>query len=204
MIHLVMDPREQTRAWVRGVLEHLKITPTELARRADIAQSTLTRFLYQPEHPHDLSRRTIAAIARVAGTEPFTMPAAGPAPSEVVEITDIDDGDTIWRALLKTDRQSNTIQTHIMNSRALELVGYLPGDLLIVDSAAVPARGDVVFAEIGATEFVFRIYEPPFLTAASHDERFRRPIIVDSLNVHIRGVVTGSYRSRGRQKAPGG
>ena len=132
------------------------------------------------------------------------MPAAGPAPSEVVEITDIDDGDTIWRALLKTDRQSNTIQTHIMNSRALELVGYLPGDLLIVDSAAVPARGDVVFAEIGATEFVFRIYEPPFLTAASHDERFRRPIIVDSLNVHIRGVVTGSYRSRGRQKAPGG
>lgn len=202
MIQLAMDPREQTRMWVRGILDHLQITPTELARPAEIAQSTLTRFLYQPEHPHDLSRRTIAAIARVAGTEPFTTPSNGQATSEVVELTELDSGDSIWRALLKNDRPSNTIQTHIMKSRALELAGYLPGDLLIVDSAAVPARGDVVFAEIGAMDFVFRIYEPPFLTAASHDDRFRRPIIVDSLTVHIRGVVTASYRSRGRHPTP--
>src|SRR5262249_53096305 len=82
-----------------------------------------------------------------------------------------------------------TIQT-----RALECLGYLPGDIVIVELGRQPAPGDVVWAQVHTVsrsdaEMVMRIYEPPILAAATLDEQLRRPFMVDDAHVIIKGVV---------------
>ena len=91
------------------------------------------------------------------------------------------------------DRQAAVAWT--IRTRALECIGYLPGDIVIVDLGCQPARGDVVCAEVYSlgrqdAEMVMRIYEPPILAAASFDEQLlRRPLMVDDARVTIKGVV---------------
>jgi len=91
------------------------------------------------------------------------------------------------------DRQAAVAWT--IRTRALECIGYLPGDIVIVDLGRQPARGDVVCAEVYSlgrqdAEMVMRIYEPPILAAASFDEQvLRRPLMVDDARVTIKGVV---------------
>jgi len=94
----------------------------------------------------------------------------------------------------------------VMKSRALEHAGYLPGDILIVDLNAKPQDGDAVCAQIydrnGKTETAFRIYEYPFLIAASADPDLRRPVLVDNERASIRGVVMASIRPASRSDLP--
>lgn len=54
--------------YVRRVLRELDITPTELAKRADVSSTTLTRPLNpQSGHPYAISRRTLEKIRAVTG-----------------------------------------------------------------------------------------------------------------------------------------
>lgn len=77
----------------------------------------------------------------------------------------------------------------------------MPGDVVVVDLAATPTRGDVVCAQVyrwheGKAETVFRIFEPPYLVAASAAPALRMPLVVDNDRVMIKGVVTHSLRAR--------
>ncbi len=58
--------QERARTYVREILAETGWSPTELARKAGLAPSTLNRFLNQ-EVKHTLSRRSIAKIAEAAG-----------------------------------------------------------------------------------------------------------------------------------------
>jgi hypothetical protein len=82
-----------------------------------------------------------------------------------------------------------------IRTRALECIGYLPGDIVIVDLGRQPARGDVVCAEVYSlgrqdAEMVMRIYEP---AAAAPARRSSPPpksaLMVDDARVTIKGVV---------------
>ena len=64
-----------------------------------------------------------------------------------------------------------------------------------------PLSGDVVCAQIydwsnGRAETVFRIFEPPYLLAASADPQFLRPFVVDDDKVQVKGVVIHTIRVR--------
>lgn len=63
------ETREEQRQMVRRYAEGLGVTPTELARRAGIAPSTLTRFL-NVDTDHLLSVTTINKIRRACGVMP--------------------------------------------------------------------------------------------------------------------------------------
>src|SRR5947209_1043302 len=57
-----------------------------------------------------------------------------------------------------------------------------------------PEAGGAVGAQVydwrrAAAETVMRLYEPPYLVAASLDEGLRRPLVVDNEQVIIKGVV---------------
>jgi SOS-response transcriptional repressor LexA len=88
----------------------------------------------------------------------------------------------------------------VLRSRSLESAGYMPGDILMVDLNGRPEPGDVVCAQIydrsGKAETIFRIYEHPFLVAATLDGRLMKPHLVDNDRVVIRGVVIASLRER--------
>src|SRR5918999_272887 len=68
-----MEPtREQLRAWLRQVLEKTGETPTGLARRAGVAQTTVTRFLNSDDAPM-MGLRSISRIAEVSGVPPIGL-----------------------------------------------------------------------------------------------------------------------------------
>lgn len=89
-----------------------------------------------------------------------------------------------------------------VRSSAMALMGYMPGDFMLVDThAAERARaGDVVVAQVydntkGSAVTVLRRLEPPVLVAASTAPEDRRVHVVDGVNVVIRGRIVASWRA---------
>jgi hypothetical protein len=80
-------------------------------------------------------------------------------------------------------------------------VGYLPGDVLVVDMHRRARARDVVCAEVHARvgdrgDVVFRVFEPPFLAAKTPDDDERGAILVDDKLVIVRGVVVCALKPR--------
>jgi hypothetical protein len=186
------------REYLRRVLDHMRTKPTPLAKAAGVPASSLSRLLKE-DSTGTLHARTISKLEKHSGislssvvdtpapghrglaedTVPFDTESADPAVSTAI------------RALIGSHQaaDSRTIRT-----RALECLGYLPGDIVIVDLRRKPAPGDIVCAQVyelgrSEPETVMRIYEPPVLVGASFDEQLRRPLMIDNARVVIEGVV---------------
>ncbi|MGO4561979.1 hypothetical protein [Rhizobiales bacterium 3FA27D7] len=76
-------------------------------------------------------------------------------------------------------------------SRAIELAGYLPGDILEFSATKKPRDGEPVVAEIrkgdGNLATVLRIYKPPFLMMHTADLAVdMRPIPIEAEDIVVR------------------
>jgi SOS-response transcriptional repressor LexA len=71
-MHMSDDNKFQTasKAYVRFVMDELRLTPSGLAKSAGIASSTLTRALNDPGHKFTLSTSTLGKIAKASGISP--------------------------------------------------------------------------------------------------------------------------------------
>ncbi|MCI5075669.1 helix-turn-helix domain-containing protein [Oricola sp.] len=207
MLVLVENARRKQLAWVNAILDHRKWRPTNLAREAGIDHSTLSKWLKDPQNVAQLSPLTIEKIARVGGIPPYeTAPVRKPAGLAEAEADPFDLSDLppsssrVIADLRGVIGQRNGIDPWVMRSRALEHEGYMPGDILLVDLNATPIDGDAVCAQVydrvGKAETVMRIYEQPYLVAASSAPDLRRPLLVDNERVVIRGVIVASLRDR--------
>jgi hypothetical protein len=188
------------REYLRRVIAHVDKPATRIAKEIGVAASTLTRLLNAPEaSTATLHARTISKLQEFSGISLFggdTSTAQGPRGlAEDAVLFDVTNADPAVSAAIKAligGRQAADPWT--IRTRALEGVGYLPGDIVIVDLGRRPEPGEVVCAQVYdwgrvAAETVMRIYEPPFLVAASLDEQLRRPLMVDNERVIIKGVV---------------
>jgi hypothetical protein len=203
-VQAIMRPQDVTRAWLKAVLEKTGLDPTGLAAKAGLHPSTLTRFVNNENVTHDLSRRTVSGIEKATGiaygqdkVRQRTLGLAEPEGSAYV--VEAGDGDSrIDEAVRYLVQAQNGLDPWRLKSRALELAGYLPGDVLIVDLNAEPEDGDAVVAQNydGGAETIFRIYQKPYLVAAATDRVPRRPLLVDDDTVMIRGVVVAMFRPR--------
>jgi len=206
---VVATIRDEQKAWIGSILDVTGWTPTDLARRASVHQTTLTRFLADPTGKATLSARTVAAITEVTGFEPYARANPEARRSAVAPIGDgeplpkdldllRDDLDGALRALIAG---RNDVFPWRIRTRALEMAGFMPGDVAIVDINATPKRGDAVCAEVsdwpnGRTETLLRLFEPPYLVTATADASLRRPHYIDDEKVIIKGVVTAMLRPR--------
>lgn len=195
------DPRDEQRAWLRGVLAQTGLAPTALAQKAKVAQPTITTFLNKPDVSHALSARTISKIEAATGLRygPDPRP-AGFRESEATPFESPKGNDEL-AFLDGVGSGANGIDKWMLRSRALETAGYQPGDVLIVDLNREPRPGDVVCAQLydwarAKAETVFRLWEPPYLAPATHDAALRKIFVVDNENVIIKGVVIASVRGR--------
>jgi hypothetical protein len=191
----------QHRDYLRRVIEHTGKPPTRIAKEIGVAASTLTRLLNSPEgSTATLHARTISKLQEYSGISLFVGGdvSAPPGPRGLAEDAvpfDAKSADPAVSAAIKAligGRQAADPWT--IRTRALEGIGYRPGDVVIVDLGRQPAPGDVVCAQVydwgrSDAETVMRIYEPPFLVAASLDEQLRRPLMVDNERVIIKGVL---------------
>jgi transcriptional regulator with XRE-family HTH domain len=191
-------PQDKTRAFILKILKDNNWTANKLASEANVSKGTISRALNDPRFVTSMT--TIDKIARAAniqGPAPDAKPANSPgmrepeavylaAPADLPEQLTPDNTQAVWR----------------LASRAAELAGYMPGDYLLVDSAAVPVAGDLVCVQIvdqgsGSAETVFRIYDPPYAVVRTMDAAIsQKPQIVDQDRVSIWGAVVKSLRIR--------
>lgn len=201
----LMEPsRDEIRRWILEILSRSDETPTALARKAGIASTTLTRFLNEQDKTV-LSFRSIAKIAHAAGVPPIGLSstqqrgfAEEAAPHDISDMENASHVAAI-QALI-SNRQA--AKPWVLQSHALEHAGYMSNDILIVDLNRRPEPGDVTCVQVykrsqGKAEVVFRIYEPPYLVAATSDPSLRKPLLVDNDQVIIMGVVTEMLRVSG-------
>lgn len=190
---------QDQRAWIQGILDREGITPTELARRAGLDPSTLTRFMGGERDGHMLSARTVRKIEAVTVVKP-PQPSgmredAVPYSAEAVPPS------PLGAALAAMRSGRNGLDAWLVTSRKLEGLRIFEGDILMVDLNAEPRPGDVVCAQIydwqhGGAQTVFRLYEPPFLLSGDMTGPARRPEAVDGRNIQVRGVVVARLSPR--------
>ena len=195
--------RRKQLAWVQAILDFRTWNPTRLAREAGVSQSTLAKFLNDPENVAQLSTNTVEKLAMAGGIRPYeTAPTMVPRSMSDRETERFEGFSTepAFTRMIGTLSTGNAVVPRVLHSKALEAAGYLPGDVLMVDMNAVPQDGDLVCAEVydrtGSAETVFRIYDHPFLVAASFARRPVKPLLVNNETVFVRGVVTSSHRLR--------
>jgi hypothetical protein len=184
-----------------------EIGQARLATAAKVPASTLSRLLKEGSTT-TLRADTLSKLETFSGISPFSVADTPPAPRGLAEDAvpfDAESADPAVFAVIKAligspaDANSRTI-----SSRALEGLGYLPGDIVIIDLRRKPVRGDVVCAQVSESgrepETVMRIYQPPVLLAATFDAQ-QRLLWVDDPRVKIEGVV---LPHRLRPTAPAG
>ena len=188
----------QHREYLRRVIAHTGKPPTRIAKEIGVAASTLTRLLKENSTAtlHARTIRKLEEYSRIpfSGSDAPGPPGIGGLAEDAVPF-DAKSADPAVSAAIKAligGRQAADPWT--IRTRALERIGYLPGDIVIVDLGRRPEAGDAVCAQVydwrrAAAETVMRLYEPPYLVAASLDEGLRRPLVVDNEQVMIKGVV---------------
>lgn len=191
------DPREQvqssTREWIKRAMERRGWTANRLAKEAGLAPSTVHRALNDPRFV--TSTTTLEKIATATGLPSPVHSGTGFAEADAVPLDAADipsslrpaDAEVVWE--LKT--------------RAAELAGFLPGDLVLLDPRITPRAGDLVCAQVynfqlGTAETVFRLFEPPYLITRTMDPSITaKPLLVDDERVKVWGVAVRSLRTRG-------
>ncbi|WP_414462930.1 hypothetical protein [Hyphomicrobium sp. DY-1] len=180
-----------------------KLKPTPLAKTAGLSPSTILRALDE-ENPSGLERRSIQKIVDAFGY-PWPQSYGGQSPAKPDEfIPGFSEEEMALASPKDADTPLSPTQADWqIKSRVLELAGYLPGDFVRADSSVMPRPNDIVVAQILRTarpgaDTVLRLYDPPYLTTATMDDRLReKPRPVDNVNVSIWGVVVRSWRVRG-------
>ncbi len=141
----------------------------------------------------DLSEDSAIFVMESAGVQP--LPKGGATASEVSH-----PAQSFLHALSGAGRH---VTLWRMRGGALNLAGLLDGDFVVVDLNGRAASGDLVLAQLydwsaGTARTVFRLFEPPYLVAASTDPVYRRPDIAGERAV-IKGTILMSFRIQDAQ-----
>ena len=196
------------RDWLRRLPSLTNKSHTAMAAEIGIAVTTLTKPI-RPDDPGTSTpnQRTIDKIVAKYGVAPpdFGTALRGPLRgfAEDAEPYDPDGAEPLPSAVRALIAGRLNVHPWSIRTRALELNGYLPGDVVLVDQTQMPQTGDAVCAQTnidfrrGTAETAMRIYERVgaayALVAASMDPAFRAPIAVDD-RVTIKGVIVGMVR----------
>ena len=192
------DQQRLLQDWIDGIKTRFAIEVSAIAARTapPISPSTIYRWL-DPGYPFNPSLAKIRQIARafnvpmpqLDGAESFQ----GFAEDELQPIAAED-----FAGLPAGADQGRWRIT----SRVLELAGYKPGDVVLVDLALAPKTGDTVCVQMydfdtGSAKTRLRIYNHPFVETATMDPRLKEPaVLVDGKSVVIVGTVIRMVRVR--------
>lgn len=201
------DERARHMAWLDWIGSRTGKSDTALAKEAGQSENTLTRFRSRDGAVlSGLTIRLICELTGLPGPEVYLLPNAAGFSEEASAYKPAgakgDDAITA-RLIAQAIKDRPNAAAWLLKSRAIEGAGYLPGDILIADSTALPQAGDIVCAQIydlrqGTAETVFRLFEPPYLIAASNETSLRKPLLVDNDRIIVMGTVTETFRPRRR------
>lgn len=185
------NARQMHLDFVREALQKSGLNQTQLALKAKISPSTLSRFFSGASDVllgHSLMR--ISAVTGVA------LPQVAGFEEGEVEMAEIDPD----QFAPPDPEKFPKLMTLKVKTEELVREDIQKGDHLVIDSALQPTRGALVCAQVYdknymKAETVIRWYEPPYLVSPSTDPAHRMPISLDE-HVQIKGVVVRLLRRR--------
>lgn len=183
--------RALLRDWLKGLMIRYKAEPKQLADAGGVAVSTVYRWL-DPNATISPQLHNVLRIARSFGAATPGL-TSGFAEPDVKEF----EGETPETLTPRTSDQS----VWRIGSRALELAGALPGDLVLLDQAAGARPGDLVIAQIydfavGSAETKVRLYDGYSLVTRTLDPTAQdRAIPVDGERAVIVGRIMRLHRT---------
>lgn len=192
------------RDWLRRLPEWTGKSRTRIADETGIARTTLTNPL-KPNDPgtSTLNATTIDKIVRKysvppPGSEATVLAAKSPRAFQEDAVPYRPGQDGLSGALEMLREGRFGVDPWTLKSRSLELEGYLPGDIVLVDLNATPRHGDAVCAQVYdfqsmRAETVMRIFENAgpirLLVAKTMDPDLQRPLVIDDDRVAVKGVI---------------
>jgi len=198
-----MENESHIKEWIRAVAYHLRMSPSSLALNAGLAASTVTRYLNDTTGTLTVRQDTLGKISNYSGIPVLQMPTerdklliSHKHELKLYSEQDLDLPDWFHAAIAAIIKGQEQVVVFILHSNVLNLAGFFPGDAVLVKRTKRPRAGDIVCARIylGQSDFVLRLYEPPYLLTHSSSEKPERPLTVDENTVSIDGVVIGSVR----------
>ncbi|WCK01053.1 LexA family protein [Agrobacterium tumefaciens] len=200
---MALDQRE-TKEWLTAIARHLNLSPSQLALNSGMAASTLTRFINDTTNSVGITQGSLEKVASYSGFRPHQMPGRPRAGMAEPDTVPLKHETTEWpkwvtAAVDAAKAGKNGVEAWVMKGAALDGLGIMPGDIVIVDQNARASSGDVVLAQImdlvsGTAETVMRLYQAPFITTHSMRLGPGRPEHVDEDRVSIAGVRIGLIR----------
>lgn len=193
------------REWLRALPVLTGRSLSQIATDAGIAPTTLYNKL-RPDDP-GISTLNASVIERIVRHHKVPGPGGAPMPPGVLvrglaedatPYTAGDPDDPLTAAVLALVAGRNAIDPWVFKTRALELDGFMPGDIVLVDLNASPRPGDAVCAQVYdwprmKAETVMRVFERAsaieLLLPRSLDPSFGPPLQVDGERVIIKGVL---------------
>lgn len=198
---LKQELRGRQRGWLQELVKVTGKSASQIAAECGVSDTTLTRLLHNPDYTGTLSQLTIDKIKdtlRVSGPEETGR--RGMLGLSEAEILDVAVETAAITRVLKVILVSHAeAVAWRLKTAALEAVGYLPGDIVVVDPHATPQVQDAVSAQVhdfrgGGVETVWRVFMPPYLVGASHDRTAYKPLLIDNDRVIVKGVIVESFR----------
>ncbi|WP_206523194.1 hypothetical protein, partial [Mesorhizobium sp. M7A.T.Ca.TU.009.02.1.1] len=122
---------------------------------AGLAASTVTRYMNDKSGKLSVTERTLEALAVYSGIPKNVLPGQRRLPgfgeSETVPYDDKQDErlpDWVLAAIQANRGNRNGVEPWLMKSWALDQLGILPGDVLMIDQNRRPKAGDIVVAQL--------------------------------------------------------
>lgn len=200
---MALDQRE-TKEWIKAVARHLNLSPSQLALNSSMAASTLTRFLNDNSNTVGITQASLEKVAKYSGFRPHQMPGRARVGMAEPDTIPLQHDNTDWPKWVRSAVDAakdgkNGVEAWVMKGAALDGIGVMPGDIVLIDQNARASSGDVVLAQIidlatGSAETVMRLYQAPFITTHSMRLGPGRPEHVDEDRVSIAGVRVGLIR----------
>lgn len=202
------------RAYLRDTAKELRMTLSGMATALELSPSTFTRFMKEP----DTSEKTLSATTMSKVEQLRQANSDSPVPTQAqgqwqafheeaehfVITANFDD--LLSQALKSLIGDRVGIDPWTLRTRALELEGFMPGDVVLVDLNATPQPGDAVCAQVydrghNKAETVMRMYQNAgpvnLLVPRTMDPGPHPTLVVDNDRVLIRGVLL-PHRLRGK------
>lgn len=200
-----MDQRE-TKEWLRAIARHMNLSPSQLALNSGMAASTLTRYLNDQSNSVGITQGSIEKVAHYSGFRPLQLPGGSRPGMAEPDTIPFRQDNTEWPNWIEAAVQAalsgkNGIEPWVMKGAALDGIGVMPGDIVIIDRSARAKSGDVVLVEVkdfnaNTSDNLLRLYQTPFVTTHSMRLGPGRPEHVDDARVIVAGVSVGTIRAQ--------
>jgi len=188
---IMYETLEKVHEWVTSTLVDKGWSARKWAMKAGVAPSTLQRFI--AEKPWCLSQTVIAKLANISRTYPELSPKLFVSSVKRLKLMKFTKG-----TLMETNKTVATTQDVSprafaipVQTNTMDLAGYIPGDIIVVDPDMKPINGKAVLIQ-NNNKIQIMEYRTPYLLPRSSDKSQKE---LDVGFVDIMGVVVQLIRN---------